>query len=1798
VDVPFAEFTTPLSDGIVIKWRFGFVVKKDIALGPEKKSPSKTYESVRDSGMSNAPNYVPYVSDSETSESSSDDESTDSNDIYYTTKESLLRSPENIPLISPNKVFGQIFRSTEPKPRPKDTTSNVASLSDASSKIDFKESRNTTLFMINSRDRDTNIYPQPTFFTLRLPRLFRNITTLNISQINLLNSFFNFSLANGNTYMNVYEQGRTIVGSSTNSIKITIRDGTYSASDLVTELNSAMNATPLFASITFIVFNALFQTSGDFTPLFNTPGAVVYNSLTQSYDRNVSIQDIVARYFQVSQSAGTLTYSFNESLVAYYYPVMKEMMLDPVYGSTPPFNTIRTMPPSGYPSWYDYIVFGFTGLNDVYITAMATDKANQAIFDVYRNQKTYNEFLVNAYTCSYNAKQGRLVISAPSLSQSITTDLNTQYNNILATVVGSNSQFTSVDDFQNQYNNVVNSNGFIIEFYNYMQSRFSSNFAINFGTYSPSFYGLSTNRIALYNPTDRYGWSYTLTPAVSESTADTAVTTAPQVDNYWSNIKLNKLLGDPNISTFVSTLVVPSFNGTELTFSNASESVYGYTDISFAILPTSYIRNEFTSRCRQTISLMTIPRYINERSPDTEEVYNLGSTTTSLLFAKTTDLTKAPAYNILTDISGNPQFNMYTLSQSMLYSADYMRAEDQWLNFTKVQILSGSRIQQKNTLKYNTSPPVNDIRLTNYRPYLFLQLNADKYYYEDNAHFYIRFYVETQDGSSFQAPITITWYKDRAGFMADILTPLTGGEYNSENPRHYFLTKTLSGSSDYIDVDVNNSQETYFYIHVQNSSYAISSIPLRVFGVLRDTYGDYTITTHLERLDMPFANLPPLIDQFSPNSAVFKNPTTSIFDPSITQLGYDSNNVSNNLLDYTIQAASDKFYDPNNISDYVDFFSTGLRYEFDSFTNGARRPDPSISSPAPWSLYFGSNTNNVVLDTYNTNPVYLSTLQSFSIVNDYNDTILTNWFNPNSAVKEFFFTPTGTYTINANTPQDTIFIPCINNTTPLITDMSTTTAFLDNTGIAGISFFLPPNNVVKLDSMVVKFAYTQPSTDQVGNNTSRQLYPDYTIGNAANYQNRTTYIQAANPPDSWDDWFLYNRRNVKLGIFETAYVSSVSSLSLGNALYTMTLQKVTQVNNLTNNTGTLNTREPDWGTYYTYAYEPFINNVWSVSNPVDPYNPGWADTFITPADISPTYVSGDTSYPSFFLTHPSINNDTYLPRSYGIAPSVGNAVNNPYTGVPSWTTDVQNSYTAVPFYYDQNSGVWRTGSFYGVSFTRTPVLPNANLIGDAPFYGPPGIFAWNYAFNPATGYDTFQLMNGEQPTFQPYYWNIKINFENLYLTYDTATDLVPFGNFNGITTEYQDTMLFFYENKLANADLNDISTNTTTWAWGQEKNSNYSLVDDQSGYNYLSYIHDITVRSTVQYATHVRAYDPIPTFVTGLRFIGKNFTDFGNPTLQEIAQEITSLQGYQPISDISGNDFINDQPGFNTIINANNAIRLGNGNAFSHAYADQLILFDRTFMVNTITFGAKIGFSGVTLSNGFTGFADAYTQYLQYYSTINSLYSDFTSILSTTQGQLNQYIIARYGSVLPSTITSRNRFTDPLPFQLLLSTTLVAPYTGYYDGWGLGYYLGFNKQDRPDLPRTTVTSDTFIRIVQDYIYLRINPEQNANTMGVSAKENLAETRESQGEDTKYFSKIILNDFGAYSRTAMIQPKEFKPVLGRLETMTCQLVDKNGQQINNTDCEYDMVLELTELTNMPKDTDSLSGPLTDLAVYRR
>jgi hypothetical protein len=1170
------------------------------------------------------------------------------------------------------------------------------------------------------------------------------------------------------------------------------------------------------------------------------------------------------------------------------------------------------------------------------------------------------------------------------------------------------------------------------------------------------------------------------------------------------------------------------------------------------------------------------------------------------------------SFIIRTDAVDN-LFNLYNVEQIMFNSADYLRAENRWLTYLTPQILSGERIQPNNP-NFGRNPAIDRIGLESFRPYIYFQLNADKYPVEPRAHFRIRFWIETQTGANFTVPIKVTYYKDRAAFMADVAGDLAGTP-SQENTRHFFQSvvfNTTTNSASIV-IDVNNNQATYFMVHYATVDQR-APLALRVFSELEDEYGIYRLAQTTDYYDLPVSGLSTIADQYTPASAVYENPLRSIYNSNVLTLGYDISGVSNNLLDYVIQSGSNLYYDPNTITAYSNAKFTGLRYEFNLLAGGAPQPDPSISSLSTntgWSMYFDKNSSNIIKDLYTSNAAYFSTYfeQKPLGSNANNEHLLVNWFKPGGIanLQEMFMTPAINSSINTTISSSSVFIPCINAKTPLTTDMSTMSDSyaLDISGVSGVSFFLPPNELVKLDSLLLSFAYVQPvapSADTTAIPYTRANNPFGLAGsefNGAVYRNNSasayTAISASN---SWDDWYAQNRRNTKIGIYRTSDVAymSTQSLQLSNALASMTINKITQVANYQNQLGTLRTREPGWGTYYTYTFESNARTVWDINAS----NYTWVSTTAT-KDTAPVYIAGETSYSNYFLTPANIYNYTYQPRSIGIATGVGIAAYDS-TIISTFTADIPNSFTAVPFYMDPVTSNWTVGSFYGLSYTQRPAIPTS-IVGAAPYYGPPGVYGWTNRSN------TFQLHNGLQSNKpETFYWNAKLQFETLDTEYNPATDLTIFGGFAGISNEYQDTVMFMYENSNVKQDLHDLSTTTTgvffdqtsTWRWGMESNVNYKAWDDQGGYNFLSYIHDVPVRPTAaEYGIHVRAYDPIPRFRTGLRFIGKNYTDFGRPTLWEIATEISSLSGYTPITPTLAESLMtkyasfNDISQYSTIIHANNAARFANGNFISHEYADALITFDKTFSTTQV-FGKKIGYTGQSFT--LKGYEDAIVQYITYFNNIRGVISVYTEILSTATGLLNQYVTSRYGSVLPPSILNRNRITDPLPFQFLLKSKLEPPYTTQFDEWGLGWNLGFNKRDTP--PQTTITSDTFIRITQDYVYLRLNPELNMNTMSVSGKECRECCQESAAEDNKYFSKIILNNFGGYCRTAVQLPKVFNPILGKYETISCQLVDRNGNQIDNADCEYDFVVEITEITNKPTDDSTLQGTTADLNVYAR
>jgi hypothetical protein len=161
-------------------------------------------------------------------------------------------------------------------------------------------------------------------------------------------------------------------------------------------------------------------------------------------------------------------------------------------------------------------------------------------------------------------------------------------------------------------------------------------------------------------------------------------------------------------------------------------------------------------------------------------------------------------------------------------------------------------------------------------------------------------------------------------------------------------------------------------------------------------------------------------------------------------------------------------------------------------------------------------------------------------------------------------------------------------------------------------------------------------------------------------------------------------------------------------------------------------------------------------------------------------------------------------------------------------------------------------------------------------------------------------------------------------------------------------------------------------------------------------------------------------------------------------------------------------------------------------------------------------------------------------------------------------------------VLQRNRFTDPLTYSLQFKSALIDPYTTAYDQWGLGWNLGFDKIDT--IYNTRHVAITFIRIVDDYIYLKLDDELNINNIDISYKEDLSQSRDTAGQSKRYYGKLLLNSFGSFAQTFIQSAKAFTIPIGRLDKLTFQLVDAYNRQLSNNDCEYNIVLGIDEMVD--------------------
>jgi hypothetical protein len=354
--------------------------------------------------------------------------------------------------------------------------------------------------------------------------------------------------------------------------------------------------------------------------------------------------------------------------------------------------------------------------------------------------------------------------------------------------------------------------------------------------------------------------------------------------------------------------------------------------------------------------------------------------------------------------------------------------------------------------------------------------------------------------------------------------------------------------------------------------------------------------------------------------------------------------------------------------------------------------------------------------------------------------------------------------------------------------------------------------------------------------------------------------------------------------------------------------------------------------------------------------------------------------------------------------------------------------------------------------------------------------------------------------------------------------------------------------------------------WAHEKKTNFLASDVSSGYFFMSYINTINLAKSTDFTggnssynyLAIRGYSPTEKFKCLLRFYLPGRYDFGYMSIYNLMEEAEKIV----LKDLSGTSLVN--PAYNKALNS----------------------FNVAFKI-TSNFGANSvpGFGGSNLT--FTGFSNFMTQYQTIYQIGASNAALLNAITSNVRSNVRAYISQYLGDILPPYVLQRDIFTASLTFSILFKSSLSPAYLALGDEWGLGYNLGFDKADTDY--STVQRATSFFKILDDYIYLRMNPEFTMNRMDTTALENLSVTHEPTGTVNQYAAKLLLAQFGNYATTIIQNPIQFNPVLQSLDRLSFQWTDTAGTTLNNNECEWNAVVQIQERITAPKVGSTIPRP---------
>jgi len=935
----------------------------------------------------------------------------------------------------------------------------------------------TTLFLIDSKNRDKSAFPQPTNFTLKPPRVYKNVVSIQVTQIKLLSSFFYFRAAKGNTFLPVIERGRESINKFlgfplTESIEIA--EGSYNISDLLSNLQREMNFTPLFYDYPtgFSGFVNAFTTNGDFSVNFNQPGDTYYDALNNKYITNPTMDQITS-YYWGSRYASLTQYTINQVKVAYYYPVLYEVILDTGDKTVYPYldlNVPANLLSEG-DTVYTHVVFNSSGLNDPIILFLVNKNIN--LLDTYRTNHTFRFSLINEYRLSYDTNSLRVNILAVSLNTSLVNLINLTNARNLTTAI--QNAGLSLQQFSNTSNTLNQAKVIFSDMYNFIQNQLTTYFAVGYATYAEEYFLNSANVLFIQNGLTASGVRSGYTTEYLTSGNVPITSTVVQYSNspgYWprflstnsintSGYKYSGGISSDGLNP--STAMIPysvGFSNFQFGLQTIDSSNYFIqtsrssrsVDCLINIEPAKYTVFKFRSQTRQTLEVETLPlpyyyrfsgynaagSYLGVLDPDNSNVpQKYFSTPYNFLYVSTNFLMDSSNY-VYNDLSVVPSRPFDTALFSSIQNPLNVQS-----NYTQFQFTAPwpPGIVSTGLYAYNTK-------------LAFVSMVADS----------------PTVSTNFTTAATGFVYHDRGAFMADLATPYK----RKENPLHYIVSTSVTTNESALTINISTFSGQTYYTIMRSDGLSFGNMQFKPV-VYTDTnyvqiqtdyvnfspFGNPSAASNLanfpfvENYNTDYLRLPSLstLQGIDPSNPIYAKNTTVQNKP----IGYDISGISNDATDYAGYIENYPGFVPNSI------FRTDPmnQYSFQEIT-------PYNSNGG----YFGSGSENSILEPI-TNAVYnykgASTAQ-IKIVHWYGDYYITR------------------QTEDAFTTTDTIGItPYVSNIKEFVKGypINTDSNIQFGRGINAIGF-LPTDGVYAVDSFMFKSAIyplTEVSTTAEDPNT-------------------------------------------------------------------------------------------------------------------------------------------------------------------------------------------------------------------------------------------------------------------------------------------------------------------------------------------------------------------------------------------------------------------------------------------------------------------------------------------------------------------------------------------------------------------------------------------------------------------------------------------------------------------------------------------------------------------------------------------